>query len=287
LWADQLVYGQWRVQRNTVTGRSRLLDGDNRRHASGSFEDCRMRLIEISRERDLPTLRPRVVLVLHGLGRSRSSMGSLCRYLRQNPDWTVMTFGYPSTQGSIADHAHSLGQVVENFDGVTEVNLVAHSLGNLVARRWMHDVARRDNDTREWRLGRFVMLGPPNHQPQLARLLTPLDKDGLVAGEAVRELGVGWPEIADTLATPECAFGIIAGGTGDGGFNPLIAGDDDAVVGVETARLAGADDFRLVRVEHTFIMDDTRVQQLTRRFLETGCFETAEAAQPIEAQASE
>jgi hypothetical protein len=280
-WADQLVYGEWRVQRSTLTGHSRLLDGANRRHASGTLEACRMRLIELSRQRDLPTLQPRVVLVLHGLGRSRSSMSGICRYLRQNPDWTVMTVGYPTTQGSIASHAHSLGEVVENFDGVREINFVAHSMGNLVTRRWMHDVARRDNDSREWRLGRFVMLGPPNHQPQLARLLTPLDKDGLIVGAAARELGIGWSEIADTLATPKCAFGIIAGGTGGVGFNPLIEGDDDGVVDIESARLAGADDFRRVPVEHTFIMDNTRVQQLTRRFLETGFFETAETAQPI------
>ncbi|MCA9103654.1 MAG: hypothetical protein KDA63_21020 [Planctomycetales bacterium] len=287
-WADQLIFGSWRVQRNTVTGESRLLDGDNFRHATGTFETCRDRLIAISREREMPALTSRVVLVLHGLGRSRGSMAGLADYLSENPDWTVMTLGYPTTQGSIADHAQTLAGVVDQFDGVSEINFVAHSLGNLVIRRWMHDIAERaDTSPPDWRLGRFVMLGPPNHQPTLGRLLTPLDKDGLIVGQAARQLGIGWSEVADTLATPPCQFGIIAGGTGKRGYNPLIAGDDDGVVGVESARLTGARDFRLVRAEHSFIMNDDEVQRLTRRFLETGWFETPDSAQPIVADASE
>ena len=77
-------------------------------------------------------------------------------------------------------------------------------------------------------------------------------------------------------------FGILAGGRRDDrGFNPLIPGDDDGVVSVESTRLAGAADFRVLPVWHTTMMNDPRVQAMTRTFLEHGYFETAEARRPV------
>ena len=67
------------------------------------------------------------------------------------------------------------------------------------------------------------------------------------------------------------------------GYNPLIPGDDDAVITVESTRLAGARDFRVLPVLHTFFMDDKRAQELTLRFLNHGHFESDEKRQPIEA----
>ena len=40
VWADELVYFGWRIQCNTFTGHCRLLDGEKRRHAYGTFERC-------------------------------------------------------------------------------------------------------------------------------------------------------------------------------------------------------------------------------------------------------
>jgi hypothetical protein len=86
----------------------------------------------------------------------------------------------------------------------------------------------------------------------------------------------GWKELEPKLATPQFDFGILAGGRGDGrGYNPLISGDDDAVVTVESTRLAGARDFR--------VLPDAKVQEYTVRFLNEGHFESEGARQPIAA----
>ena len=44
LWTDELVFHEWRVQRNTLSGHCRLLDDKNFRKAWGSFEHCRKQL---------------------------------------------------------------------------------------------------------------------------------------------------------------------------------------------------------------------------------------------------
>ena len=75
-------------------------------------------------------------------------------------------------------------------------------------------------------------------------------------------MATGWEALEPKLATPHFEFGILAGGKGDGrGYNPLIPGDDDAVVTVESTRLAGARDFRVLPVLHSFFMNDKRVQE--------------------------
>ncbi len=75
------------------------------------------------------------------------------------------------------------------------------------------------------------------------------------------------------MATPDFEFAIIAGGkNNDKGYNPLLRGDNDGAVPVETARLAGARDFAVLPILHTFIMNDKRVQEYTLRFLREGYF---------------
>jgi hypothetical protein len=132
--------------------------------------------------------------------------------------------------------------------------------------------------------GRMVMLAPPNRQPQLATKLVRGAWVEFVAGPAAQELAEGWSALEPKLATPRFDFGILAGGKGDGrGFNPLIPGDDDAVVTVESTRLPGARDFRVLPVLHSFFMNDSRVQEMTRSFLAHGYFESEANRQPIDA----
>ena len=136
-WADELFFHGWRIQRNVLDGGYRLLDEKNHRHASGSFEQCRERLEEIKRKRNLPPMSGKAVIVLHGLIRSRSSMSNLCDYLHRRGRYQVFNVTYPSTREPIARHAEGLKRIVENLDGVEEINFVGHSLGNIVVRKYL------------------------------------------------------------------------------------------------------------------------------------------------------
>src|SRR5687767_9210321 len=39
-WNDELVFHDWRVQRNVISGHCRLLDDQNVRRAWGEFDEC-------------------------------------------------------------------------------------------------------------------------------------------------------------------------------------------------------------------------------------------------------
>jgi pimeloyl-ACP methyl ester carboxylesterase len=282
-WSDVWFYHQWHIQRNVFTGHYRLLDGADHRFAFGTFAECRQAFDKIREGDDLKPMTGRAVVVLHGLFSARALMRSLCTSLEASGDFTVFNVGYPTTRGSVAQHAAGLDEVLRSLDGVTEINFVGHSLGNLVIRCWLCDVlAGRRTIPQGQRLGRMVMLAPPNHHPQIATSLIRGELALSVAGAAARELATGWEALAPCLATPPMEFGILAGGTGNKrGFNPLLPGDNDAVITVESTRLPGACDFRLLPLLHSFIIFDARTKQLTANFLKNGCFESEAARQPV------
>jgi len=283
-WADELFFHQWRIQHNVLTGHYRLLDENNRRHASGTYRECRDVLEQIKRQRRLPPMRGKAVVVLHGLIRSRSSMNSLCRYLRKKAGCQVFNVEYPSTRYDIAEHARALRHIVDHLDGIEEISFIGHSMGNVVIRHYLGDLAGHPPRTRP-RFCRFVMLAPPNQGSHLAAVFANNVLFKEIVGDAGQELGHQWPELERRLATPDFEFGIIAGGKNNAkGYNPLLAGDNDGTISTETTKLTGAQDFVVVPVLHSFIMDNARVQQYVLRFLQRGYFTTAEQRHPLERQ---
>jgi hypothetical protein len=282
-WADRWFFHDWRIQRHALTGHCRLLDGNNRRHAWGSFEDCRDKFDDIRRRDKLPAMQGKAVIILHGLFRTRSSMERLRDAIAEGDEYSVFCLGYPTTRGSVADHAESLDSAVRSLEGITEINFVAHSLGNLVVRHWLKDLADGKRSLPAGQsFGRMVMLAPPNRQPQLATKLIRGAVAEFIAGPAAHQLAEDWLTLEPKLATPPFEFAILAGGKGDDrGYNPLLPGDDDAVITVESTRLPGARDFRLLPVLHSFFMNDSRVHEMTRRFLTHGHFESEAGRQPV------
>ena len=285
-WADELFFHGWRIQRRVTEGHCRLLDGNYLRHASGTYQECLAKLDEIRKERNLPPMQGKAVLVLHGLGRSRNSMLLLSEYLERSGGYTVFNVGYPSTRQSIGDHAKALAKIIENLDGIERISFVGHSLGNIVIRHYLADQTDEATGRRpDPRIERFVMLGPPNHGSIAATRFADSRVFTSVLGEPGQQLGREWVWLESDLATPQCEFGIIAGGLGnEQGFNPMLPGDDDGVVTLESTRLARATDFLVVPVLHTLLPNDPRVMKYTLSFLNHGYFISADQRRPITAE---
>ncbi|MEZ6112711.1 MAG: hypothetical protein R3C99_17125 [Pirellulaceae bacterium] len=282
-WADELLFHEWRIQRHVYTGHCRLLDDRNHRRAWGGFGHCRQELERLKQTLELPPMKPRAVIVLHGIWGTRSRMDDLVDAMRADVDQEVLVVAYPSTRADLDAHAESLGRILKNLDGVREVSFVAHSLGNLVIRRYLATLKDAPADQRPvFELKRVVMLGPPNHGAQLATRFRENSLFRTTWGPAGVLLATDWTEVEPDLALPPCPFGIIAGGCGDdAGYNPLLPGDDDFVVRVEETRLPGAADFLVVPVLHSSMMGNESVQQATIRFLQHGYFVSEEARRPI------
>lgn len=283
-WTDERFFHEWRIQRNAVTGHCRLLDGDNLRHASGTYEHCLATLEGIKQKHDLPPMQGKAVVALHGLGRSRVSMARLCKHLKCEGGYTVFNFGYASTRASIDDHAKALAKTIESLEGIDQISFVGQSMGNIVIRRYL---ARQSGEASgrlpDRRIKRFVMLGPPNHGSVAATNFADNKLVGAVLGKPGQELGREWVWLESELAIPPCEFGIVAGGRGNQkGFNPLLPGDDDGVVTVASTRLAGARDFILVPVFHSLLPTNRKVMQCTLSFLQNGYFVSEEKREEID-----
>ncbi|WP_425397076.1 esterase/lipase family protein [Aeoliella sp.] len=283
-WGDVRYHAGYRIQQHALTGHHRLLDPDYQRIAWGMLSSCEAALRDIRQEQPELKNSPTAVVFLHGLFRTRWSMSRIAERVGKETGWQPIVLGYPSTRGSVGDHAKMLAKTINHLDDVQQIHFVAHSLGNLVIRYWLGNKAHQNVWGRSGRkIGRMVMLGPPNHRPSLAQTLVPIDANHIIAGEAGLELQNDWEKLEPKLATPSFDFGILAGGTADGaGHNPLIPGDDDMIVGVDETRLTGARDFRVLQVIHATMMDEDVTQEMTARFLQHGYFESPEARAPLE-----
>lgn len=283
-WTDRFVHHGWRIQNNVYTGHCRLLDDKDFRRAWGTYDGCREEFERLRAKHNLPPVRGKVVVTVHGLGRSRKSMDGIGKYLADQGGFTWINVSYASTRDTIDAHGRALGQIVSELTEAEEVNFVAHSLGNLVTRRYLADRALAPPHAQGPPLGRMVMLAPPNQGAQIAEQLHNNKLFQLVYGLSGTQLSGVWDDIERRLAIPPFPFGIIAGGRGESGpNNPLLTGDDDFVVTVQETRLPGAADFLVVPLLHTFFMDDPTVRECTLRFLQHGHFLSEEKRQPIPA----
>ena len=274
LWGDVQFFHGWRIQQCHLDGHYRLLDGDDVRHAFGTLEECRAKLGEIRRRDELPAMQGRAVILVHGIIRSSKSFAKMESVLRDS-GYHVFGFDYPSTRVEIPASADYLHQVIDSLEGITEINLVGHSMGGLVIRSYL-------KDHRDPRIKRLVMLGVPNQGARMASLLQKNVLYRTLYGPAGQQLIDDSNELIAELPTPECEFAVISGARGNSqGFNPLVPGDDDGTVSLESTRLPGAADFMTVTAMHSFLMNSPGVISATERFLKTGVLRESGETHPI------
>ncbi|HTN01020.1 hypothetical protein [Planctellipticum variicoloris] len=273
-WGDVEFFRGWRIQQNVFSKHFRLLDEADHRHASGTLEECQARLAEIRKERNLPPMQGRGVILIHGITRSSKSMKALAKAIEAE-GLTAIPFDYPSTQVPVPESAEYLHRVISSLEGLERIDFVVHSMGGLIVRSYLtaHD---------DPRLGRLTMLGVPNRGAEMADLLQRNFLFRAVLGPAGQQL-VSHPEgLISSLPIPRLEFAVIAGarGTPDG-WNPLIPGDDDGTVTVASTRLPGAADFLTVPALHTFMLSNPAAVEASVRFLTTGRLRADQPAQPI------
>ena len=273
-WGDVQFFHGWRIQQNVFTRHHRLLDKDDNRHAWGSLQDCREVLAEIRKNKNLPPMSGRGVLLVHGILRSSKCMSSLASAAEES-GFQTFQFGYPSTQVSIPDAAEYLHQAIESLEGLEEISIVAHSMGGLVSRAYF----AKHHDPR---IKRVVMLGTPNQGAELADLLQSNLLIRAASGPGGRQLVTNPDGLIPTLPAPKCEFAVIAGARGKpSGWNPFIPGDDDGTVTVESTMLPGATDFSMVNVTHTRMLGNRETIDQALRFLLEGRLCADRPCQPI------
>lgn len=266
LWADELVFGGYRIQQNVISSHHRLLDPMDVRLAWGTFEHCKDALDRIAERDHMKRHGAHLVLLLHGVFRSKDAWGPMTRALRR-AGYDAEPVNYPSTRRSLEEHAAQLERILERAEHADRVSFVCHSMGGIVARVLL---GRHGPWRDRIRVNRLVMIATPNQGAEIAEQLSVLPVFHATAGPAVRQLHRD--RIAE-VPPPDVPFGTIAGSSGsEAGYNPLLPGDDDMTVTVASTRLPGAEDELVVRATHTFVMIKPEVVVATLRYLKTGRF---------------
>ncbi|MEZ6055902.1 MAG: alpha/beta fold hydrolase [Planctomycetaceae bacterium] len=277
-WGDCFYCSGWRIQRNVMTGHCRLLDPDDCRCASGTEAVCRAEFVERRKKEGIPAMKGRAVVLVHGIIRSSKSFDPLEKQLASK-GWNVVGFDYPSTRVPIAESARYLAEVLKSLEGIEEIDLVVHSMGGLVVRSYIQQCGEQGPDKR---IRRMVMLGVPNKGASMANKFQNNVLFKTIYGPAGQELIEGEETPVAALPTPPFEFAVIAGGRGaERGYNPLLKGDNDGTVAVESTRLPGAADFILIPSMHSFLMSNEEVIDCTERFLKSGALRKSGAKTPI------
>ncbi len=209
------------------------------------------------------------VILLHGLGRSRFSMGRIARKL-ESAGYYTLNRGYPSTRRSIEQLVKQqvTNAVADCKDrDAAKVHAVTHSLGGILIRSYLQNNSLPEGS-------RIVMLSPPNQGSEVVDRLKNFRLFGWILGPSVLELGTGAESLPNRLGRIPYETGIIAGNvSSDPWFSSLIPGAHDGKVSVQRARLAEMTDFLVLPCGHTFIMQCPATIKQILNFLRHGRFQ--------------
>ena len=214
--------------------------------------------------------RPPCAILLHGLGRTARSMTPLARAL-QRDGYVVANIDYPSREQRIealAAEALPRGLDLCRQAQAAPIHVVTHSMGGILTRHYLgaHEVPE---------LGRVVMLGPPNRGSAVADRLMDTAAYRRFNGPAGQQLGTGPDGIAAALGPVRFPLGVLAGRDAtlvDDFLSRGLPGEGDGKVLVAETRVEGMSDFRVLDVDHTFMMRDPAAIAEVRWFLREGRF---------------
>jgi len=206
-----------------------------------------------------------IIVLLHGLGRSNTSMWLLGARL-EDAGFYVQRVEYSSLHQSpdeiLTEISSQINQCCQKHD--QSVHFVGHSLGGLMVRAYLQN-------NKVDKLGRVVLLGTPNKGTEAADHFSNswlMD----ILGPTAKALGTDDKSFPNSLKAPYYPVGIVAGEVRSELNDPVIPGKDDGLVSVEATKIDAMTDFIIIETGHSMMRYDREVADQTIEFIKSGVF---------------
>jgi len=206
-----------------------------------------------------------IIVLLHGLGRSNTSLWLLASRL-EDAGYYVQRIGYSSLHQKpdeiLKDISSQINQCCQKH--TQSVHFVGHSLGGLMVRAYLQN-------NKVDKLGRVVLLGTPNKGTEAADHFSNswlMD----ILGPTAKALGTDDKSFPKSLKAPYYPVGIIAGEVKSELNDSVIPGKDDGLVSVEATKIDGMTDFIIIETGHSRMRYDSEVADQTIEFIKNSAF---------------
>lgn len=206
------------------------------------------------------------VVLLHGLARGSGSMEKMASAFNE-AGYQVANIDYPSRQHPVEELAPlAVEQGIDACGEANSIHFVGHSLGGILVRYYLEHNALK-------RLGRVVMLAPPNQGSQVTDALKDNPLYEWLNGPAGEQLGTDEDSLVRKLGPVDYPVGVIAGTRTVNPFlSQLLPNPDDGKVSVPNTRVEGMQDFIALPHSHTFMMYSKEVIEQMLGFIRRGRF---------------
>ncbi len=206
------------------------------------------------------------MVLLHGLARRFQSMRKV-QVALEKEGYRVLNVSYPSRRFRVEELSEIvLEKVAAETVEADQIHFVTHSLGGILVRYIQQNLAFD-------KIGRVVMLCPPNQGSEVVDRLGGFRAFEWVNGSAGLQLGTREDSVLKKLGAIDFELGVI---TGDRSINwilsTMLPGRNDGKVSVESARVSGMADFKVVHTTHPNIMNKREVIEDVIAFLRLGKF---------------
>ncbi len=211
------------------------------------------------------------VILLHGIGLTGGSLFLLRNFLNRR-GFAACSITYPSTKmdiDAIADWLFKHHLTPEFWGQSARVHFATHSMGGLVIRRYL---TKYHHIIPDKKMGRVVMMGPPNQGSEIADTLRNFPPYRWLFGPA----GGNLTTHHNTAVTDDIYYdvGVIAGSSS--WLYPLsallIQGSSDGRVAVERTKIPAMKEHITINTSHTFMIYRRDIHKYILNFLTYGVF---------------
>ena len=268
-WEDVFFYQKWRIQRHYRSKRYRLLDNWDIQRATGGFEDCRKAFVKLIEAYEIPRQTGELVVLLHGLGESKSIFKPLWRYLTEK-GYNVAALNYPSTKKPMRHIIRQLEFFLTHSEDAAKVSFITKGAGCLLLRNVISNTYGWQD---KFRLNRIVNVNPINCGSDTFDLMSRFKIFNFILGPMLSEAS---PFNAKSISKipPDIDLGLVFCDTlGKRLINPIIEKFKGVTLKNEVTEKNFSDKHINIKCNKFNLFNNEEVLRACENFIANGSFE--------------